>query len=318
MDNDGVEDEPLRIHLRLTVDEDRMHFDFSQSSPPCRGPMNSVASATKSAVYVAIKHIFPQIPMNAGCFEPLEIDIPETTFLNAQPPRPVSGCAAEVSQRVVDVVFGAMAQVAPERLHGAPFGTAVNVSVGGFDPWQGKHYVFYFYTGGGHGGYPGGDGISNACSSVGLAKTPPIEIVEQQSPLLFDEYALRPDSCGPGKFRGGLGVRYTLRLRAGEAQLSMLGDRGKRGPFGVLGGGAAATTRVRVTLKGRRYVPPMLVKDENILLSAGDTLTVETPGGGGYGPPQERTAADIERDLRRGYVTAEYVTTHYGGQAARS
>jgi N-methylhydantoinase B len=314
MDNDGIKDAPLWIRLTMTVEGDRIIFDFSRSSPPCRGPLNSVISTTCSAVYVAVKHLYPDIPMNAGCFEPLTVVAPETTFLNVGYPRPVSGCAAEVSQRIVDVVFGAFTQAIPEQLHGAPVGTSCNLTLGGYDPREDKHYVFYFYSGGGQGGYSDGDGISNACTSVGLARTPPIEVVEQQNPILFDEYALRPDSCGPGLRRGGLGVQYTLRLVRGEGRLSLLGDRGKRGPFGVNGGKHGATTRIGLTHGGESYVPPLLTKGDNIPLQAGDTVTVETPGGGGYGPPSQRPGRAIEADLRRGYITHEFAVQYYGWQ----
>jgi len=311
MDNDGVCDELLHIRLAATVGGGQITFDFSGSSPPCRGPLNSVRSATHSAVYVAVKHLFSDVPMNAGCFEPLTIIAPPDTFLDAQYPQPVSGCAAEVSQRIVDVVFGALAQAMPERAHGAPVGTSCNLTVGGYDPTRHRHYVFYFYAGGGHGGYPGGDGISNACTSVGLAKTPPIEVVEHQFPVLFREYALRPDSAGAGRWRGGLGIRYTIELLAGEARLSLLGDRGKRGPFGVLGGGPGATTKVKLSRGGIPYVPPLLTKDHNVPIAANDTVTVETPGGGGYGPPEERRSESIARDLRRGYISEEFAARWY-------
>lgn len=304
LDNDGIEAKPLWIRLDLTVKRERLVLDFSRSSGFCRGPLNSVISATTAAVFVALKHIYPDIPTNAGCFEPLEIIAPEDTFLNAGYPRPTSGCAAEVSQRVVDVVFGAMAKAVPERLHGAPMGTSLNLSIGGYDPAEDRRYVFYFYSGGGAGGWPGGDGISNACTTVGLAKTPPIEVCEQQTPVLFEEYALRPDSCGPGEWRGGLGVQYRMRLLRGEAQLALLGDRATRGPFGVQGGGSAATTEVELRLKGKRYVPPLVTKDEQVTFAAGDTFQARTPGGGGYGKARNRDRARIEDDLRKGYITS--------------
>ncbi len=312
MDNDGIEDEPLWIRLDMTVRPDRIVFDFSHSSPPCRGPLNSVLATTTAAVYIAFKHVFPEIPMNAGCFEPLEVIAPEATFLHAKYPRPVSGCAAEVSQRVTDVCFGAFAQVIPERLHGAPVGTSINVAIGGYDPEEQRRYIFYFYTGGGHGGYLGGDGISNACTSVGLARTPPLEVVEQQTPLLFEEYALREDSGGPGRFRGGLGVQYKLRLLRGESSLSILGDRGKRGPFGIAGGGSGARTNIELMLGNQTYMPPMRTKDENIRFKAGDQLTVQTPGGGGFEDPKSRSSEAIETDLRRGYISEEVAAAQYG------
>lgn len=130
--------------------------------------------------------------------------------------------------------------------------------------------------------------------------------------MLFEEYALRPDSCGPGISRGGLGVRYKVQLLRGEATLSVLGDRAKRGPFGVGGGGSAATARIAMVCGGAPYAPPLLVKDDNIPFRAGDTLTVETPGGGGYGDPKRRPRAAIEADLKEGYITPAYAARYYG------
>ncbi|WJR77275.1 hydantoinase B/oxoprolinase family protein [Bradyrhizobium sp. NP1] len=311
MDNDGVQNEPLHIRLDMEIKPDRIVFDFSRSSKPCRGPLNSVIATTASAVYISFKHAFPEIPMNAGCFEPIEVIAPTSTFLNAQYPRPVSGCAAEVSQRIVDTCFGALAQVVPERLHGAPVGTSANVALGGHNEQGEDRYILYFYTGGGHGGFVAGDGISNACTSVGLAKTPPLEVVEQYAPVLFEEYALRQDSGGAGAFRGGLGVQYSLRLLSGEGRMSVLGDRGQRGPFGVLGGRNGAPTRVSMRVNAQDYVPEMGTKDENVPFAAGDVIRVETPGGGGYGDPASRSRALISHDLANGYISEAFAARHY-------
>ena len=315
IDNDGIDDVPLWIRLDLTVEADRLVFDFSRSSAPCRGPMNSVIATTASAVYVALKHVYPDIPMNAGCFDPVEVIAPTSTFLNVGYPKPVSGCAAEVSQRVVDVAFGAIAQAMPGELHGAPFGSAINVAIGGYDPQQEKHYVFYFYSGGGAGGYEGGDGLSNACSTVGLAKTPPLEVVEQQTPILFERYAMRPDSFGPGKYRGGLGVDYKLRLRRGEARLSVLGDRARFQPYGIEGGGAASSTEIEMERAGRPYHPLLGAKDEGVEIAAGDSFFCRTPGGGGFGPARARDPACVERDLRMGFMTPAFATRNFHAEA---
>ena len=314
MDNDGVVDEPLWIRLKLTVESERLVFDFSESSPPCRGPMNSVFATTASAVYISFKHLFPEIPMNAGCFEPIDLIAPETTFLNSQYPRPVSGCAAEVSQRIVDVCFGALAKALPERSTGAPVGTSLNVAIGGYDPLEDRRYILYFYTGGGHGGFADGDGISNACTSVGLAKTPPLEVVEQHAPVLFQEYALRQDSAGAGQTRGGLGVQYSLRLLRGEAYIAVLGDRSRKGPFGILGGEDGASTKVELSLRGERFVPRMRTKDGNILFTVGDHIAIKTPGGGGRGKPADRSRASVEEDLRRDYISEGFAREHYKTQ----
>jgi len=312
MDNDGIDDEPLWVRLDMHVESQRIVFDFSRSTAPCKGPMNSVYATTASAAYIAFKHMFPEIPMNAGCFEPLEVIAPTSTFLNAEYPRPVSGCAAEVSQRVVDTCFGALAQAIPERATGAPVGTSLNVAIGGYDPAEDRRYIFYFYTGGGHGGFSGGDGISNACTSVGLAKTPTLESVEQQAPIFFEHYALREDSGGAGRYRGGLGVQYSLRLLRGEARLSILGDRSKRGPFGINGGASGAATTVELSLDGKPYTPRLRTKEGNIMFQPGDSLQIQTPGGGGYGAPKDRPQDAVRSDLKRGYISTTFASKQYG------
>ena len=208
-------DAPLRIAMAVTRRGDTLHFDMSGSSPPCRGPMNSVLATTKSAIYLAIKHIFPEVPINAGTFEPLRIVEPEGTFLYARYPRPVSGCAAEVSQRIAEAVFAALTKAIPDRLFGAPAGTSGNLAIGGHDPARDRAYVMYLFTGGGYGGFAGGDGISNGCSTIGISKMPPIEVMEQYYPVLFERFAIAGRSGGTGL--GLYLVREIARAHGGEA-----------------------------------------------------------------------------------------------------
>jgi N-methylhydantoinase B len=158
VDSDGVVDEPLRIAMRIVKQGDTLVFDMTGSSPPCRGPMNSVIATTKSSIYLAVKHVFPDVPINAGTFAPLRIIEPEGTFLYAKYPRPVSGCAAEVSQRIAEAVFSALVKAIPDKLFAAPAGTSGNLSVGGFDPERNRAYVMYVISGGGYGGSTRGDG----------------------------------------------------------------------------------------------------------------------------------------------------------------
>ncbi len=235
VDSDGVVDEPLRIAMKITKtggsDAERaaLAFDMSGSSPPCQGPMNSVIATTKSSIYLAVKHVFPEAAINAGTFEPLHIVEPEGTFLYAHYPRPVSGCAAEVSQRIAEAVFAALGKAIPEQLFGAPAGTSGNLGVGGFDPEKKRAYVMYVISGGGYGGSPEGDGISNGCSTIGISKTTPIEIMEQLYPVLFEEYSLHEGSGGAGEHRGGFGVNYRIRLAARRgARLDGDGPRPRR------------------------------------------------------------------------------------------
>lgn len=312
VDSDGVEDKPLRIAMKIEKRGETLRFDMSGSSPPCRGPMNSVIATTKSSIYLAMKHIFPDVPINAGTFEPLEIVEPKGTFLYAEYPRPVSGCAAEVSQRIAEAVFAALTPAIPDKLFGAPAGTSGNFALGGTDPKRGRAYVMYVISGGGYGGFAGGDGISNGCSTIGISKTTPIEVMEQYYPVLFEEYSLHEGSGGAGERRGGFGVNYEISLRRGEARASMVMDHGRFGPQGVLGGRDGDVNKVKVVRDGREYVPPHLSKDQDIRIKAGDRVRVSTPGGGGYGDPRRRDPALVARDVQRGYYTREQARELFG------
>jgi N-methylhydantoinase B len=312
VDSDGVVDEPLRIALRLEKRGETLTFDLSESSPPCRGPMNSVIATTKSSVYLAIKHVFPDVPINAGMFEPLCVLEPHGTFLYAKYPRPVSGCAAEVSQRIAEAVFSALVKAIPDRVFAAPAGTSGNLSVGGYDPRKGRSYVMYVISGGGYGGSVRGDGLSNGCSTIGISKTTPIEVMEQYYPVLFEEYALHAGSGGPGEHRGGFGVNYRIVLRRGEARASMVMDHGRFGPQGARGGRDGGMNRVRIVRGGVEYVPPHRSKDQGIEIRAGDAIEVFTPGGGGFGDPLCRPAGRVARDVAKGYYTSDQARVWFG------
>ncbi|MDP6474173.1 MAG: hydantoinase B/oxoprolinase family protein [Alphaproteobacteria bacterium] len=305
VDSDGVVNEPLKIDMKITKRDGELHFDLSGSSPPCQGPMNSVLATTKSSIYLAMKHIFPEVPINAGTFEPLRIIDPEGTFLYAKYPRPVSGCAAEVSQRIAEAVFDALAKAIPERLFAAPAGTSGNFALGGYDPERGRAYVLYFFSGGGYGGSAQGDGLTNGCSTIGISKSQPVEVLEQRYPVLFDEYSLHEGSGGAGQYRGGFGINYTVRLRSGTARASMVMDHGRFGPNGMAGGAPGGVNRVSVARQDGVYLPPHLSKDQGIALAAGECVHISTPGGGGYGDAHKRDPALVLRDVKRGYYSRE-------------
>lgn len=301
IDSDGVVNEPLEVALDVTVSGTGITFDFSRSSKPCRGPLNSVWATTQSAVFIGMKHIFPNVPMNAGCFAPLTVLRPKGTFLYAEYPRPVAGCSAEVSQRIMEAVFLALAKAIPGKLFAAPAGTSGNLSLGGFDPETGEHYIMYYFSGGGYGGWWDGDGISNGCSTIGISKSQPVEILEQRYPLLFERYALREGSAGAGQFRGGMGVDYRMRLLRGEGTASFLMEHGRFGPPGVLGGEDGQPNRIRLNIQGREFEPEHLSKGENFRLLEGDYIDVGTPGGGGYGAAEDRDPQARTADERLGY-----------------
>ncbi len=304
VDSDGVVDQPLRIALAVTKAGSALHFDFTGSSPPCRGPMNSVSATTFSSVYLAVRHIFPDTPLNAGAFQPLTISGIDGTFLDAKYPKPVSGCAAEVSQRIAEAVFLALARAIPLQVTAAPAGTSGNFCLGGIDPTSGLGYVMYQITGGGYGGNADHDGLSNGCSTIGISKTAPVEVMEQKFPILFRHFSLHEGSGGAGAQRGGFGVHYEIELLRGEARASFVMDHGRFGPPGIQGGGAGAVNVVRIHRDGKTFIPRHLSKDQDIVICAGDRVEVMTPGGGGYGDPSERDYRLVDRDVARGYYTA--------------
>ena len=310
LDNDGVSDKPLRIALDLTVTGDRMRLDFSRSAPPCDGPLNIARSTTVACCYVALKHLFTDVPANAGCLAPIEFVIPDATLLGVSAPRPVGGYT-ETILRVIDVIFGAFAKAAPERANGSPFATINALSLAGWRS-HGRKWVMFCFFGGGLGGNPEGDGLNHANNPISTATIPPVEILEALYPVMFTQWALRPDSGGPGWHRGGLGAIYEIEALAEDgAEVFLLGERGKYPPFGVNGGKSAALNRfVHETDQGEK-TPPLVSKVTEIKIRRGQKVRLETPGGGGFGDPATREPERVMRDLRLGYISREAARRDY-------
>ncbi len=312
MDSDGIRDEPLWVRADLEVKGSDLHFDFSRSSPPCRGPMNTPFAATQSAVYIGVRHMFPDVPLNAGGFEPIHIADARGTFLHAEYPKPVAGAAAECSQRVVEAVLGALGRAMPDRAYAGPFGTAGNFSLGGYDPKRDRHYVMYYFSGGGYGGYWSGDGHTNACATIAFTQTQPFEVLESHYPVLFEEAALRENSAGAGEFRGGFGIRYKVKLRRGEASAAFMMDHGRFPPYALAGGTTGSMTEIAVSQGGNVSHPPHVSKGTGYSLKPGDWVEVRTPGGGGWGNPLRRDPGRIARDVSRGYLSADVARDVFG------
>ena len=310
LDNDGVSDAPLRIALDLTIAADRMRLDFSRSAPPCEGPLNIARSTTIACCYVALKHLFPDVPANAGCLAPIEFVIPETTLLAVSAPRPVGGYT-ETILRVIDVIFGAFAQAVPERAQGSPFATINALSLAGWRA-HGRKWVMFCFFGGGLGGNPESDGLNHSNNPISTATIPPVEILESLYPVMFTQWALRPDSGGPGRHRGGLGAIYEIEVLAESgADVFLLGERGKYPPFGVNGGKPAALNRFFYETDAGEAVPPLVSKVTDVRLRRNRKVRLETPGGGGFGNPATRDPERVMRDVRLGYVTPEAAQRDY-------
>ena len=310
LDNDGVTDKALRIALDLTIAGDRMRLDFSRSAPPCDGPLNIAYSTTVACCYVALKHLFTDVPANAGCLAPIEFVIPDTTLLAVSAPRPVGGYT-ETILRVIDVIFGAFAKAAPERANGSPFATINALSLAGWRA-HGRRWVMFCFFGGGLGGNPEGDGLNHANNPISTATIPPVEILESLYPIMFTQWALRPDSAGAGRHRGGLGAIYEIEaLAEGGAEVFLLGERGKYPPFGVNGGKAAALNRFVYETDRGEATPPLVSKITDVKIRPGQKVRLETPGGGGFGEPAAREPERVVRDVKLGYVSRDSARRDY-------
>lgn len=310
LDNDGITDEPLRIALDLMIEGDRMTLDFSRSSPPCAGPLNIAYSTAVACCYVALKHVFTDVPANAGCLVPITFNIPSTTLLGVKAPKPVGGYT-ETILRVIGVVFGALAKAMPERATAGPFGTINALSLAGHRA-DGSRWVMFSFFGGGLGGNPESDGLSHANNPISTATIPPAEILEAAYPVIFTQWALRPDSGGAGRHRGGLGAVYEIEVLApGGADVFLLGERGKFAPFGVNGGASGALNRFYWQTEKGEASPPLVSKVTDVRVRRGQRVRLETPGGGGFGPANERDPGAVGRDVRLGYVSGEAAREHY-------
>jgi len=311
LDNDGVTDAPLRIALDLTIAGDTMRLDFSRSAPPCDGPLNIARSTAVACCYVALKHIFTDVPANAGCLAPIEFVIPDTTLLGVSAPKPVGGYT-ETILRVIDTIFGAFAEVAPERANGGPFATINALSLSGWRE-HGRRWVMFCFFGGGLGGNPESDGLNHGNNPISTATIPPLEILESLYPVKFTQWALRPDSGGPGLHRGGLGAIYEIEaLAKGDTDVFLLGERGKFPPFGVAGGQSAKLNAFFYETKDGMKTPPLVSKITDVKIAQGQKVRLETPGGGGFGDPMRRDPVLVARDVALGYVSRDAARDDYG------
>jgi N-methylhydantoinase B len=275
LEGDGVSDDEIPIEVTVTVSGESMAVDFSGTSEMVAGNVNAPLAVAKSAVYFVLRCVTdPDIPPNHGCYEPVTVHAPEGSLLNPTPPAAVVGGNVETSQRVTDVVFAALSEAAPDRVPAQGQGTMNNLVVGS------SSFSYYETIGGGAGANPDSDGLSGV--QVGMTNTlnTPIEASEGEYPLRVQRYALRDGTGGDGRYRGGDGLVREVRVDE-QATVSLLTDRRHNAPRGVAGGEDGTVGR---NLIDGDVVGAKVTRD----VPAGTTVTVETPGGGGYGAPAER------------------------------
>ncbi len=282
LDDDGLSNEPVRIQVRISIDGDTLTADFAGSAPASDGPVNAVLAVTESAVLYVVRCIAGEaVPANHGCMIPLTVLAPRGSIVNALPPHAVSAGNVETGQRIVDVFLGAMAQALPDRIPAASQGTMNNLAFGGRDPMRERPFAYYETIAGGMGARPGMPGISGIQTHMTNTLNTPVEALEFELPIRVREYAIRRGSGGHGRYAGGDGLRRSIEFLA-ETDFTVISDRRRRGPYGLAGGEAGSPGRNLLTRSGASR-PRLLPSKARVALAPGDVVTVETPGGGGWG-----------------------------------
>ena len=285
LEGDGLTEEDIRISVRMTIKGSDIRMDFTGTDSQRPGNVNMPYPVALSAVYFAVKCVAgPKVPPNHGCYLPIKTIIPEGCLMNPRRPAAVSSGNVETSQRVADVVFGALAQAAPGLVGAQSQGTMNNVIIGGMG-LDGRGFTYYETLGGGEGARPDRDGMDGVHTNMTNTANTPVEALELAYPLRVEAYGLVDGSGGAGKFRGGLGIERRIRLLAARGVLSIQSERRRRPPAGSCGGqpGHIGENRlIRASGEGR---PEILGSKVTLNLQQGDVVLIRTPGGGGYGDP---------------------------------
>jgi len=291
LDDDGITTEPVKINVRISIQGDQACVDFSDSAPQCKGSVNAVYAITLSAVYYVFRCLLGlDVPNNSGCLRPVQVTAPSGTVVNAVSPAAVAAGNVETSQRIVDVLLGALAQACPERIPAARQGTMNNLTIGGLDtrqPGASKPYTYYETVGGGMGARPTAPGPSALHSHMTNTLNTPVEALEYAYPLRVLRYEIRAGSGGRGKHRGGDGIRRDIQVLGdgSEAQVTLISDRRRGHPYGLSGGEPGQPGQ---NLLVRDGIEEPLPGKGSVYLKGGDILSLRTPGGGGYGPEESQ------------------------------
>ena len=279
LDNDGITDAPIEIRVAIEIEDDTALVDFTGTAKQVQGSVNAIYAIALSAVFYAFRCIAgADVPANAGCLEPIRVIAPEGTVVNAKFPAAVAGGNVETSQRIVDVLLGALAQACPDQIPAASSGTMNNLTIGGYDVSRGKDFTYYETIAGGMGARPNRDGIDAIHTHMTNTMNTPIEAIETNYPMQVAAYAIRRGTGGVGKFRGGAGVIRALRMLT-DAEVTILSERRTRGPYGLQGGEPGKPGR-NVLISGGEERP--LPGKVSVSTREGDVIRIETPGGGGF------------------------------------
>lgn len=311
MDDDGVAVDRPRVKVTVRIEGDEMTVDLTGSAEQCVGPINCGWAATLSACRIAFKAVTsPLTPVNEGTFRPLKLVVPDNCVFNVQYPGP-SAVYGVITMTLCDTIFKALSTAIPDRIPAAHYADVSPLFVFGTDPRTGQPYLAVEPNGGGWGATPFRDGEN---VMIGLAdgdtRNVPVEVLENRFPLRVERYEVRPDSGGPGKFRGGLGQFRDIRVLDHDCRITTTQERSKCPPWGLFGGGEALTNRV--VINPGTPEETIIQKCTGYPVKAGSIISVQTGGGGGYGDPLERDPEAVRLDVVRGYVSLEAAARQYG------
>ena len=308
MDSDGIDVRPVKLQAKITIDGDSLTADFTGSAPQVRGALNNTLSFTASVVYLCVRAALKgEVPNTAGMFKPITVIAPEGTVVNGVMPA-ASSMRGVTGFRLTDTVFGALAQLLPERILAAGEGGNTLVIIGGERPDRSR-YVFYELLSGTWGARPDRDGNDGLCNPANVASNIPIEEAESNYPIRIERYGLVQDSGGPGKYRGGLAIEREWTLLEGEAHLAIRSDRRDHLPYGLYGGKPATGSLNLLQRSSGNETLPVMVSST---IRQGESLYHRQAGGGGFGSPLERDPQLVADDVRNEKVSRAAAEEEYG------
>lgn len=311
LDGDGISDEPIKITAQVIVKDEEIIVDFEGTDKQARGPVNSTIGVTNACVYYAIKAFLdPEVPPNSGAYRSVRVIAPLGTVINPKFPAAVSNANTNTSQRITDVILGALASVLPERAMAACSGTMNLFAIGGIDVATKQYFSYVETYGGGQGGTLGLDGMDAVHTNMTNTRNTPTEVIEQTYPLMVKKYALVEDSGGAGKYRGGMGLMREIVVESDDAAVTLSTERKKIGPWGLYGGANGHTSQcLLISPDGKITELPAKV---TMHVQKGSTIILKTSGGGGYMDPLERDPQDVQKDVIAGNISLDTARKEYG------
>ena len=310
LEGDGLTNELLPLKARVNLREDGIRVDFTGSAPQTRGSVNCTRAVTLACTFFALKSaIDPELPSTGGTFRAVEVITPPGTIVNPSFPAPVSNANINTSQRIADVVLGALAQALPDRVPAASSGSMGLFTIGGLDPESGRYYSYVETYGGGQGAVHNQDGMDGVHTNMTNTRNTPVEVIEIAYPLRVERYGLVRDTDGPGRFRGGLGLTRELTVIDHSPVMSLGSDRLKLHPWGLAGGGEGGTVDSWVEdPAGHKEPLPSKTTRE---VGPGTRIVLRTAGGGGHGDPAARDPELVARDVADGFISRERAREKY-------